>query len=127
MLRTTVYLILVMLPVLASAEPFTLGTMATIAAISALAQAGGAAMSAYGASKEGKANRRLQEQFHKDEMENTAAGRALQARQIDLEERKYREARPGNALQMISGLQDLSEKRARSGGYLDTVRALARR
>lgn len=127
MLRTFIYTILVMLPVAACAEPLTLGAMATIAAISGLASAGGAGLSAFGASKEGRANRRLQKKFHDDEMMNTAAGRALQERQMDFEERQYRDSRPASALQMISGLQDLSEKRSKSGSYLETIRNLSRR
>lgn len=127
MFRTFGYIVLVLLPVAACAEPITLGTMAVIAGISALASAGGAAMSAYGGAKEGRENRKLQKRFHKDQMDNSAAGIALQSRELDMQERQYKDAKPGQALQMISGLSDLQEKRSKSGNYLESIRALARR
>lgn len=101
--------------------------LAAISAIAGLAQAGGAAMSAYGAGQEARKGRRMQQAFHDDEMFERKEDRKLARHRMALDADQLNMQRPASALSFLSGLQDFSEKRARSGSYLDTVRTLAGR
>lgn len=105
----------------------TPGVLAAIGAIAGLAQAGGAGMSAYGANKDAKRNNRMQARFHEDDMEQREEDRKLSRARLGVEMDQVNQQRPTNALSFLSGLQDFSEKRAKSGSYLETVRNLARR
>lgn len=103
------------------------GVLAAISAVAALAQAGGAAASAFGAGKEARAKRRQDERYHEDDLKGQAEDRKLAMMRMGIEADQVQAQKPMSALGFISGLQDFSEKRARSGNYLDTVRGLARR
>jgi hypothetical protein len=102
-------------------------TLATISAIAGLAQAGGAGLAAFGAGREARKNRRMQQSFHDDEMRERGEDRKLSRARLGLEADQMNQQRPMSALQFLSGLQDFSEKRSRSGSYLDTVKSLAGR
>lgn len=101
--------------------------LAAVAAIAGLAEAGGKAMSAYGAGKEAKRARRQQEAWHDEDILQREEDRKLTRQRMALDADQLNMQRPASALSFLSGLQDFSEKRARSGSYLDTVRTLAGR
>lgn len=114
-------------PAAAHAEPITLTTLAIISGISALASAGGAGLSMMGASKDARANRSMQQKFHADELAEAEKNRAFNAQQFAFEKQRYQDQKPLSALQMISGMNDMAEKRSRSGNYLESIRLLGGR
>ena len=100
---------------------------AAVAALAALAQAGGSAMSAVSGSREASRKRRTEDAWHKDDLKQQAFENKIAQQRLGIESEAAAQARPSNMLNFISGLEDLKQKRQKSGGYLETVRGLAGR
>ncbi len=100
--------------------------LAAISAIAALAQAGGSAMGAASANDEARKRRKREDLWHEDDLKQRAFENKMAQQRIGLEADQAAQQRPMNAINMISGLEDLKAKRQKSGGYLETIRTLGR-
>jgi hypothetical protein len=100
--------------------------LAAIAAIAGLAQAGGQVMGAMSANDEARKRRRQESAWHDEDIVQRGFENKIAQQRLGLEADQAAQQRPMNAINMISGLEDLKTKRQKSGSYLETIRALGR-